>query len=308
MFSRRLPLFGVLGLAGLVVGAAGMIRGQDLPSTGIVRITDSRNTGVQPASLHHHAKGAACPECNYSGAITPYSINCNYGNGIGYGSPCYGSPSAGYQCYGAGSGYGCPGYGGYCGLCGIFHDHYCTHSPDHGYSVPAKYPIIRLGVQYNRFWPTAWYGTPGVNAFAGAPLFPMVYQPTDTTQLGFYYQHVPYWQPVPNPLPPRPIPAQWHILAQPVSAVQRYGIDPNLAPYPTTVYGLGVYEGVGGTPAVVAPGAVVPGTAPVDGMPLMISPEATPLPGNPAIPPAPAPEGDITTDAGYGNSIQHASH
>ena len=48
----------------------------------------------------------------------------------------------------------------------------------------------------------------------------MVYQPTDTTQLGFYYQHVPTWQPQPDRLPARPIPSQWNIVPPPVSAAQ----------------------------------------------------------------------------------------
>jgi hypothetical protein len=50
----------------------------------------------------------------------------------------------------------------------------------------------------------------------------MVYQPTDTTQLGFYYQHVPFWMPDPSRLPPRPIPAQWNITA-PAGQGYNYG-------------------------------------------------------------------------------------
>ena len=58
--------------------------------------------------------------------------------------------------------------------------------------------IYRLPVHYQRFWPTHWYGQPGA---VYTPTFPMVYMPTDTTQLGFYYQRVPYWQPRPGLLP-----------------------------------------------------------------------------------------------------------
>jgi hypothetical protein len=32
--------------------------------------------------------------------------------------------------------------------------------------------------------------------------------PTDTTQLGYYYQHAPAWRPA--PAPGAPIPSQWH--------------------------------------------------------------------------------------------------
>lgn len=92
---------------------------------------------------------------------------------------------------------------------GHFCDHYCSHSPDHGYSIPQKYPIHRRGVQYQHLFPNAWYGMPG-SSFQAAP---MVYMPTDTTQLGYYYQHAPSWQPDPSRLPARPIPSQMHYLA-----------------------------------------------------------------------------------------------
>jgi hypothetical protein len=84
----------------------------------------------------------------------------------------------------------------------------CTHSPDWGWNRPRHYPIHRVPVTYHRFWPTKWYGEPG-SAFIAA--YPMVYQPTDTTELGFYYQRVPYWTPKPWMLPPGPpFPPQWH--------------------------------------------------------------------------------------------------
>lgn len=34
--------------------------------------------------------------------------------------------------------------------------------------------------------------------------------PTDTTQLGYYYQKVPTWAPVPGRIPPAPQPGEWH--------------------------------------------------------------------------------------------------
>ncbi len=34
--------------------------------------------------------------------------------------------------------------------------------------------------------------------------------PTDTTQLGYYYQKVPTWVPVPGMIPPPPQPEEWH--------------------------------------------------------------------------------------------------
>ena len=81
--------------------------------------------------------------------------------------------------------------------------------PDYGWNAPTKVPVVRQGVTYYRYWPEQWHGT-------GAPpagmyrSYPQVYSPTDTTQLGYTYQQVPYWQPA-NRLPPPPVPAQWHV-------------------------------------------------------------------------------------------------
>jgi hypothetical protein len=153
---------------------------QDDGTAGIVRITDGRvRTAAQPASFHGHHGGYG-QSAGYSGCP-----NCDCQSGI--------SPTA---------------------FNGFFQERYCKNSPDHGYSPPAKYPLHRRGVQYNAYFPNHWYGTPGAS-YAGAP---MVYQPTDTTQLGFSYQHVPFWQPQPGMMPQRPVPAQWHITAPTVHA------------------------------------------------------------------------------------------
>ena len=152
------------------------VYGQD-GSEGIVRISDGRGrTAVQPASFRGQGGyGGYCPNGG-----CPNS-NCQMAAGPGL---------------------------------GMFAEHYCTNSPDNGYSPPAKYPLHRRGVQYTSNFPNHWYGTPG-GSYVGAP---MVYQPTDTTQLGYSYQHVPFWQPTPGMLPQRPIPAQWHITAPRVYA------------------------------------------------------------------------------------------
>ncbi|MBW3540201.1 MAG: hypothetical protein KY476_08020 [Planctomycetes bacterium] len=89
----------------------------------------------------------------------------------------------------------------------LCHDGSCTHSPDHGWARPVKHPINRVPVLYNRWWPTRWYGEPGSGL---AAVYPTVYQPTDTTQLGYYYQRVPFWTQQPERLPAPPWPPQWH--------------------------------------------------------------------------------------------------
>lgn len=152
---------------------------QDANTPGIVRISDGRSrTAVQPASFHGHRQAA----------VSGNAGDCPTGD----------CPNGHCQ-----RGYGC------------FQEHYCKKSPDYGYSPPAKYPLHRRGVEYNTYFPNQWYGLPGGGLAGG---YPMVYQPTDTTQLGFTYQHVPSWQPNPNMLPQRPVPAQWHIVAPPYNA------------------------------------------------------------------------------------------
>ena len=162
------------------------------PGAGIVRISDSKGLGVQQAS-----HGKVGEYHSYSG-------------------------QTGFDAHGG----GCPICGGSgCDSCGkqkckLFGEHYCSHSPDHGYSIPGKWPIQRRGVQYQQLFPNAYY-----SVYSGAPgavAAPQVYMPTDTTQLGYYYQHVPFWQPHPNPLPQRPVPAQWHSYA-PVVYASQYG-------------------------------------------------------------------------------------
>jgi hypothetical protein len=115
----------------------------------------------------------------------------------------------GYQSYGGayGSGYGCDGCNGGC-------DDQCGHccldwlaNPSRGFRPPVTAPVYRDAVVYDRYWPDHWYGEPG---FGLRPQFPQVYLPTDTTQLGFYYQRVPQWMPNPGMYPRPPIPSQWH--------------------------------------------------------------------------------------------------
>ena len=75
---------------------------------------------------------------------------------------------------------------------------------------PIHRPIYRIPVQYARYWPTPYYTGGYDPSLQYAQALPMVYQPTDTTQLGFYYQRVPQWQPRPNAIPAAPWPPNWH--------------------------------------------------------------------------------------------------
>ncbi|MEZ6133068.1 MAG: hypothetical protein R3C59_30730 [Planctomycetaceae bacterium] len=79
--------------------------------------------------------------------------------------------------------------------------------PDSGWAPPAHVPVGRSGGSYTQYWPNQWYGNPGGNQF---PSHPMVYQPTDTTQLGYSYANVPTWRPNNSMIPPVPQPSNFH--------------------------------------------------------------------------------------------------
>src|SRR5690606_23416652 len=113
------------------------------------------------------------------------------------------------RCNGGHCGFGGNPHCGHCwlGRCLNAHSpyHCCTYPPDHGWAPPAHRPIWPTPALYSRMFA-------GAGGAAVDPNYrhPMVYMPTDTTQLGFYYQQVPYWQPRPGMIPPVPHPDEWH--------------------------------------------------------------------------------------------------
>lgn len=96
------------------------------------------------------------------------------------------------------------------GLKWLIYDDYYICPPDYGWAVPTKVPVVRKGVSYYRYWPEQWYGTGGSQA-GMYQQYAMIANPTDTTQLGYTYQQVPYWQPQSGRVPPPPVPSQWHV-------------------------------------------------------------------------------------------------
>lgn len=78
-------------------------------------------------------------------------------------------------------------------------------APDSGWAPPARYPVNRTNTGF------AAYSSYG-GSYAAAP---MVYQPTDTTQLGYSYAHVPTWRRNPAMIPPTPEPSAFHARACP---------------------------------------------------------------------------------------------
>lgn len=168
-------------------------------SEGIVRICDQ---APGPANAGGHA-AAGCPSCQ-SGQ--PCRSHCGSGGrrcGVyGY----YGNGQCGYR------GYGCMRPTGHVHqFLDWFNPHgMCTHSPDHGYAPPGK---IRTPhpqqVAYTKGFPDAWTGQPGAGG-VGGPRPVSIYMPTDTTQLGYYYQATPRWHANRAMQPPVPVPSQWH--------------------------------------------------------------------------------------------------
>ncbi len=192
----KLALIAVGALAGLA-SLAGRSFADD--SEGIVRINDQ--VPGQTAQGGHCPPGGTCQTgqpCRSPGGYG--GRNCGT---YGY----YGNGQCGYY------GYGCMRP---CGHVHQFLDWFnphgmCTHSPDHGYAPPGKLhtPVPRQ-VAYQKGFPDAWTGQPGAGMGAGGPRAVAIYMPTDTTQLGYYYQAVPRWQAYQGMVPPTPIPSQWH--------------------------------------------------------------------------------------------------
>ncbi len=124
----------------------------------------------------------ACWTCDGSGACS--SGNCHAGQG------CHSQGCLGRLC--AGKGY-----------------------PDAGWAPPARLPVNRDRVWYHTWHPQAFYGNQGGGFIAN---YPQVYQPSDTTQLGYSYQIVPTWQSRPGMIPPVPNPSAFHSRVCPASA------------------------------------------------------------------------------------------
>ncbi len=137
-----------------------------------------------------------CHRCHYLRS----ACRCYRGVNGGYGG--YGGA------YGAGAGYG-GGYGiGYGGSVYDVRDAQAYSAQ--GYNIPIAVPLApvvkqtynygwglpssrltRVGMQYTQWYPDVPFSQTGGYLPAGTN--PPVYQPTDTTQQGFYYVHAPRW-------------------------------------------------------------------------------------------------------------------
>ncbi|MEQ9406144.1 MAG: hypothetical protein RIK87_00395 [Fuerstiella sp.] len=145
-----------------------------------------------------------------------YCDPCQPG-GYGYCPACYGGQSTAranwnawgmnwcgpHGTMGAAARMGVPGARAICHCCNT------KAFPDTGWAPPARMPVNRTGQGFSH-----WNGNSG--PFTGGA--PMVYQPTDTAQLGYSYANVPAWRRNPGMVPPVPHPSSYHLRACPRGA------------------------------------------------------------------------------------------
>lgn len=76
------------------------------------------------------------------------------------------------------------------------------------WTPPRDFRIHRAPAVYSRSYPERFYGQAGPSTTGPIRRYSIIPNPTDTTQLGYYYRRVPVWQP--RMLPPIPRPSRWH--------------------------------------------------------------------------------------------------
>jgi hypothetical protein len=217
---------------------------------------------------------AACPvtsdaadRTNPSPRVAPMGVpiqqvnyNYNGGNGSCPNGDCQGGTRGWNNNGGANRGWG----GGYA------HGHSwhpgclrCQHGLVQGNSFvrpPAVWPVASTPNTYQYYWAPQLMGVPAASVQPAA-VYPMIYHPTDTTQLGFSYQHVPRWGYRPEMLPPAPTPywplGQHTAYGSGYGSVESYGTTT-----PTTVTSP-VTPASPVTPSTITPTPVTP-VAPIN--------------------------------------------
>lgn len=85
------------------------------------------------------------------------------------------------------------------------------------WTPPTSTGLRRAPLVYSRMYPGKFYGQHGPSASGPVRRYAIIAMPTDTSQLGFYYRHVPNWQSRSGMLPPIPRPSRWHTRPAPPS-------------------------------------------------------------------------------------------
>jgi hypothetical protein len=129
-------------------------------------------------------EGVRCPRRRY------YVCRHCYGRGCGFcGGPCFVPVDGNYnycdprdlRLYSA-QGYNVPVTVPLAPICRTF---------NYGWGIPSS-RLTQVG-DYAAWWPERPFSQSGGRLPGG--LYPMIYHPTDTTQLGYFYNYVPTWQP-----------------------------------------------------------------------------------------------------------------
>lgn len=100
----------------------------------------------------------------------------------------------------------------------VLDPNYYAVAPDYGWSPPGKAAVQRNYVTYTQYHPENWYGSGSAGNAKQHRGYQVIGQPTDTAQMGYYYQQVPTWQPRPGMIPGTPDPRNWHWRPDQVSA------------------------------------------------------------------------------------------
>jgi hypothetical protein len=154
----------------------------------------------------------AADRTNSAPRVAPMGVpiqQVNYNNYAGNGSCPNGDCQGGARGWN-GNGWATRGWGGNCAGGHCWHPGClrCQHGLVQGNSFvrpPAVWPVASTPNTYQYYWSPQLMGVPIANVQPAA-VYPMIYHPTDTTQLGFSYQHVPRWGFRPQMLPPAPTP------------------------------------------------------------------------------------------------------
>lgn len=147
---------------------------------------------------------STCPDCK----------SCRNGQRHGHSCRLFGGHADCPHCGNAGCNR-CRGlFGlGVLGRCGLFSRSYPSHerlyAPGHGYVLPTKRPMWDVSYPYHHMYNATAVGM--ANGQYPSSYYGNVYTPTDTTQLGYNYGHVPYWMPRPGMTPPIPHPENMHL-------------------------------------------------------------------------------------------------
>jgi hypothetical protein len=87
---------------------------------------------------------------------------------------------------------------------------------------PTNPTLSRSPLVYSRMYPSKFYGEHGRGTSGPVRRYPIIAVPSDTTQLGYYYRHVPTWQHRADMLPPIPLPSRWH--SRPSASQRMHGM------------------------------------------------------------------------------------